>query len=120
VVAGLERPLQARAGLKSQGAHIAYPAGGNGLPIQVAKGSPWEFEAALDNAACRGEGCKASIAADGLRMSGSSARRLMDSVVAPYHWVLALERRVDTNVECTPETTLIEPMKDSDCSLNSG
>lgn len=45
---------------------------------------------------------------------------LTDSVVAPYHRELALERRVDTNVECTPETTLIEPMKDSDCSLNSG
>jgi hypothetical protein len=45
---------------------------------------------------------------------------LTDSVVAPYHRVLALERRVDTNVECNPETTLIEPTKDSDCSLNWG
>jgi hypothetical protein len=112
--------LQVRADLKWQDAHSACLAEGNGLPIQVAKGSPWEFEAALDNAACRGEGCKASIAADGLRMSGSSAQRLMDSVVAPYHWVLALEHRVDTNVECNPETTLIEPMKDSDCSLSLG
>jgi hypothetical protein len=120
VVAGLERPLQARAGLKSQGAHSAYPAGGNGLPTQVARHIPLVFGVALGSAACRGEVCKASIAADGLRMSGSSARQLMDSVVAPYHRELALERRVDTNVECTPETTLIEPMKDSDCSLNSG
>jgi len=119
VVAALERPLRARADLKSRDAHSAYPAGGNGLPTRVAKDTPLEFGVALDNAACRGEVCKASIAADDLHMSGSSARRLMDSVVAPYHRELALERRVDTNVECNPETTLIEPMKDSDCSLNS-
>jgi len=120
VVAELERPLQAQVALKSQDARSAYPAEGSGLPIQVAKDTPWEFGAALGNAACRGEVCKASTAAGGLHMLGSSARRLMDSVVAPYHRVLALERRVDTNVECNPETTLIEPTKDSDCSLNWG
>ena len=48
------------------------------LPIQVAKGTPWEFEAVLNNAACRGKVCKASIAAGGLHMLGLSARRLMD------------------------------------------
>ncbi len=51
---------------------------------------------------------------------GHLGEALTDSVVAPYHWVLALERRVDTNVECNPETTLIEPMKDSDYSLSLG
>ena len=45
---------------------------------------------------------------------------LTDSVVAPYHRVLALERRVDTNVECTPGKTLIAQMKGSGCSLNLG
>jgi hypothetical protein len=77
-VAELGRPLQAQAALKSQDAHNACLAEGSGLPTQVAKGIPWEFEAALGNAACRGEVCKASIAAGGLHKLGSSARRLMD------------------------------------------
>jgi hypothetical protein len=77
-VAELGRPLQAQADLMSQDAHNACLAEGSGLPTRAAKGIPWEFEAALDNAAYRGEVCKASIAAGGLHMLGSSARRLMD------------------------------------------
>ena len=78
MVAGLERPLQARAGLKSQGAHSAYPAGGNCLPTQVARHIPLVFGVALGSAACRGEECRESTAAGDWRRLGSSGRRLMD------------------------------------------
>jgi len=78
VVAEREGPLQAQADLDSQDARSACLDEGSGLPIQVAKGTPWEFEAGLDDAACLGEMCQASIAAGGLHMLGSSARRLMD------------------------------------------
>jgi len=93
------------AGLKMQDAHSACLAEGTAQPIQVATrilGS----EGALDSAACRGEECMASIAV-GENRSGSSQRRLMDSVVAPYLRVLDFERLVDTNVGGIREMTLI-------------
>jgi hypothetical protein len=43
---------------------------------------------------------------------------LTDFVVAPYQRVLALEQRVDTNVECTRGMSLSEQTKGSDCSLS--
>jgi len=120
VVAVREKPLRAQGDLKSQGAHNASLVEGSGLPTQGATRNPWVFGADPDNAACRDVGYKASIAAGDLHKSGSSGRRLMDSVVAPYHLVLALGRRVDTNVECTRGKSLIGQTKGSDCSLNSG
>jgi hypothetical protein len=79
VVAGPGKPLQAQAGLKLQGDHSAsLVEEHNGLPTQVAGGNPLEFGAALDNAACRGEVCKASIAVGDLGKSDWSGRRLMD------------------------------------------
>jgi hypothetical protein len=78
VVAGLEKPLQGQAALMLQGAHSASLVEHNGLPTQVAGDNPLEFGAALDNAACRGEVCKASIAVGDLGKSDWSGRRLMD------------------------------------------
>lgn len=87
-----------------QGGHSACQVEGIAPPIQVAT-CTWGFEDAQGNAACRDEVCKANIAVDEDR-SGSSRRRLMDSVVAPYRPVLLLERLVGTNAECTLGKTL--------------
>lgn len=64
-----------------------------------------EWQDAPDSAACRGEGCRASIAGVG-GTSGSSQRRLMDFVVAPYRRQLVVERLAGKDVECTLETSL--------------
>jgi len=98
--------------------HGAYQVEDSGRPIQAAMRT-WGFEVAPGSAACRGVVCKASTAAGEDRL-GSSGRQLMDSVVAPYLPVLALERLADTNVECIPETSLIEPTRDSGCSRRWG
>jgi hypothetical protein len=78
VVAVLGKPSQARADLMSQDDHSAYLVEGTAPPTQAAVGNPLESEDAPGNAACRGEGCKVSIAAGDSRRSGSSERRLMD------------------------------------------
>ena len=92
-----------------QDAHSAYPAGGIDQPTQVATRTLGS-EGDPDSAAYRGVECKASIAVDESRL-GSSRRRLMDSVVAPYLRVLDLEPLVGMNVECTLGMSLIEPTK---------
>lgn len=98
--------------------HGAYQVDHNAPPTQDATRT-LGFGVGLGSAACRGEVYKASTAV-GEDKSGSSERRLMDSVVAPYRLELALERLVDTNVECIPEMTLIEQRKGSDCSRKWG
>lgn len=117
-VAERERPWQAQGDQKTERSHGACQVEDNVQPTQDATRT-LGFGAGPGSAACRGEEYKASIAA-GENKSGSSGRRLMDSVVAPYLPVLALERLVDTNVECTPETTLIEQRKGSGCSRRWG
>ena len=75
--AGQAKPLQAQEVLKSQDGSACLVEG-NALPIQGARGSPWEFGADPDNAACRGGVCRASTAAGDSHKLGSSGRRLMD------------------------------------------
>lgn len=110
--------MQAPGDLKRRDGRSACLAEGNGQPIQGAMGSPWVFGADPGSAACRGGVCRESIAVGDWRKSGSSGRRLMDSVVAPYHRELALEQLVDTNAECIRGMSLIEQTRDSDCSLS--
>jgi hypothetical protein len=78
VVAVLEKPSQAREDLMSQDDHSAFLVEGTAPPTQAAAGNPLESGDAPGNAACRGEGCKVSIAVGDSRRSGSSERRLMD------------------------------------------
>lgn len=103
-----------------RGGRNAYQAGDNDLPILGAMGSPWEFGVDPNSAACRDGECRASIAVGDWDKSGSSGRQLMDSVVAPWHRRLALERRIDTDVKGGRETRLSAQTKDSDCSLKWG
>ena len=100
-----DSPLLVQADLTSWGDHKAYHVEGTGQPIQVATRRTWELWDDLDSAAYRGAACRESTAAGGGRL-GSWPRRLMDSVVAPYLRLLALERLVGMNVECIPERTL--------------
>ena len=76
VVAVRERPWQAQEDQRMQDDRSAFPVEGTDLPIQVATGRSGS-EDAQGNAACRGEVCRASIAAGASRL-GSSRRRLMD------------------------------------------
>jgi hypothetical protein len=118
-VAEREIPLQAPAGQMSRREGSAYAAGGIAAPPTLVAMRTSGLWAALDSAAYRDEARKVSIADVGGRL-GSFVRRLMDSVVAPYLRVLPLERLVDTNDECSPEKTLIEPMTGSSCSRRWG
>lgn len=76
VVAGREKPLQVRAGLRLQDVHSACLAERTAQPTQVATRTLGS-EDALDSAAYRGVGCRASTAAGESRW-GSLRRRLMD------------------------------------------
>lgn len=95
--------------LKSQGERSAYPAGGSGLPILVAKGTSG-CVAALGTAAYRDEACRESTVGVENK-SGWFAPQSMDSVVAPYQRLLALEHLVDMVVEYSPERSLSAPTK---------
>lgn len=114
VVFVLATPLRALEDPKRLDDRSACQAERTGQPTQDAARTS-AFAGVLGNAAYRDEGYRASTAADEGRL-GSSGRRSMDFVVAPYLRVLVLERLVGTNVECIPGMNLTEQTVAGYCS----